>query len=58
MQAGASFISLLFCSVSRGSGYKSSELETLQEGQSLRVGGKELEVCCVMCYKNIISSAI
>ncbi|XP_006636185.3 DNA repair and recombination protein RAD54B [Lepisosteus oculatus] len=30
--------------IGRGTGYKSSELESLAEGQSLMVGGKEIEV--------------
>ena len=33
--------------ISRGRGYKTSELEGLQEGQTLYIGGKEMEACFV-----------
>ncbi|XP_009901265.2 DNA repair and recombination protein RAD54B [Dryobates pubescens] len=34
--------------IGRGSGYKSKELESLEEGQTLMVGGKEIEVMGVI----------
>lgn len=33
-----------FFRIAKGTGYKSSELESLQEGNTLCIGGKEIEV--------------
>lgn len=35
------------CSISKGTGYKTGELTELQEGSSLLIGGKEIEVSTV-----------
>ena len=32
------------CSIGKGTGYKASELASLDEGHTLAVGGKEIEV--------------
>lgn len=33
------------CSIGKGTGYKASELASLDEGHTLVIGGKEIEVC-------------
>lgn len=38
------FLHLSVFRIARGSGYKSTELNELSDGSTLRVGGKELEV--------------
>ena len=35
---------MCFCRIGRSTGYKTSELETLTDGQMLVIGGKEIEV--------------
>ena len=44
--------------IGRGSGYKVSELSSMAEGQTLAVGGKEIEVskvdCCTYLMMNMI----
>lgn len=37
--------------IGRSTGYKTSELETLTDGQMLVIGGKEIEVMSVACCK-------
>jgi hypothetical protein len=39
---------LLTHRIAKASGYKTSELETLEEGHTLFVGGKEVEVCLIL----------
>lgn len=40
--------------IAKGSGYKTSDLQTLQEGQTLIVGGKELEVFFTINTEDIL----
>ena len=35
---------ILYCSIGKGLGYKRSELSALDEGSSLIIGGKQIEV--------------
>ena len=43
--------------IARSSGYKSTELESLQEGSTLCIGGKEIEVSSVFQLGNYVSRA-
>lgn len=41
--------------IAKSSGYKSSELESLQEGNTLCIGGKEIEVMGCICREDYLS---
>ena len=43
-QVGSTYPLVEFFRIAKGAGYKSSELESLQEGNTLCIGGKEIEV--------------
>ena len=44
------FLSKFFYRIGRSSGYRTSELETLADGQMLVIGGKEIEVDTICGY--------
>ena len=37
-------MNIYFCRIGKGTGYKSSELQDLQDGNTLVIGGKEIEI--------------
>lgn len=44
------FLGYPFCSIGKGTGYKPSELVNMQDGSTLIIGGKEIEVFAPLRY--------